>query len=348
MIKSTIVTLPDGRKECQGICRKTKSPSEFGKKDGVCKECRKEIADKGLKHCDDYCDSFKPLSEFAEPGLCKECKNMLENWFDYYCGKDHCRELNIKEIVGWLRSLSNEIQWNGLKSDGSSGNDTEIVVLIRHLMIFILYRMHYKGSPMDVVGKFSAADDFAEICRDVAEHFERLQSHKGENVSKTESVYERNKAAVDEEMCIKPKDRYACECGCGKTQDLELVYKKTLKKRKKDEPLCECFGSRKGCTYTSIIFPNSEKSWIRDKGSLYDREGNVQFVDSQNPPCRGCNAAYGKVHHVNCDVEKCPKCNEQILTCKCNSYIGHIFRDGKGNEYTRHQDFYKQFVLSKR
>src|SRR5215470_3130166 len=121
MFKSTIVTLPDGRKECQGICKK----------------CRKEIANKGLKHCDDYCDSFKPLSEFAEPGLCKECKNVLENWFDYYCDKDHCRELDIKEIENWLRSLSNEIRnWGSLKSDGSFGNDTEITLLIRHLMVF--------------------------------------------------------------------------------------------------------------------------------------------------------------------------------------------------------------------
>jgi hypothetical protein len=202
--------------------------------------------------------------------------------------------------------------------------------------------MHFKESPMDLNG---IPGDFVATCRDVAEHVERLQSEKGENVVRTKSMYERNKAADEEEMNINPKDKCS---HCLTTEGVELVYKQTWKERKKDEPLCECFGSRKGCTFTSIVFPNSEKSWIRDKGSLYDREGDVKFVLSQNPPCRGCNVAYGNVHHVNCDVEKCPRCNEQILTCKCNSYVGHIFRDDKGNEYTRHQDFYKQFVLSKR
>ena len=189
-------------------------------------------------------------------------------------------------------------------------------------------------------------DDFVEICCDVAEHVERLKSEKGENVVKTESLYDRNKAADEEQMSIKPKKRCSKD-GCGKTGPIELVYKQTWKERKKSEDLCDCFGNRKGRIYTSIILPNSERLWIRDKGSIYDREGNFQFVDSENPPCRGCNAANGKIHHVNCDVEKCTRCNNQILTCGCNSYIGHIFRDDKGNEYTRHQDFYRDTLGDK-
>jgi hypothetical protein len=248
---------------CTGICHKTKSASAFDNKDGVCKECSKETARRGLIQCE-FGNEFKPQSEFIEPGLCKECKMAQENWFDYYCDKDHCRELDIKEIGEWLHSLSN--------SDGSSGNDTEITHLIRHLMVFILYRMHCKDAPMDLNG---IPGDFVATCRDVAEHVERLQSEKGENVVRTESMYERNKAADEEEMNINPKDKCS---HCLTTEGVELVYKQTWKERKKDEPLCECFGTRKGCTFTSIVFPNSEKSWITDKGSLYDREGDVRFV----------------------------------------------------------------------
>src|SRR5215469_11362785 len=122
---------------CTGICHKTKSASAFDKKDGVCKECRKEIARRGLIQCE-FGNEFKPQSEFIEPGLCKECKMAQENWFDYYCDKDHRRELDIKEMVMWLDSLSNEAHQFSLKSDGSSGNDLEITLLILHLMIFIL------------------------------------------------------------------------------------------------------------------------------------------------------------------------------------------------------------------
>jgi len=135
-----------------------------------------------------------------------------------------------------------------------------------------------------------------------------------------------------------------CEC-CGKKtgEPLELSYKKTWKQRKKTgEPLCECFGNRKGCAFSLVIFSDSEMSWTRDKGNLHDREG-----DYAGPHCRGCNTTYGKIHHVNCDDEKCPKCGEQILTCNCNGKYGHVFLDDKGSKNYEHLNFYGRLVLSK-
>jgi len=33
--------------------------------------------------------------------------------------------------------------------------------------------------------------------------------------------------------------------------------------------------------------------------------------------CHDCNAAAGNYHHVNCDVERCPKCDDQLIRCDC-------------------------------
>jgi hypothetical protein len=33
------------------------------------------------------------------------------------------------------------------------------------------------------------------------------------------------------------------------------------------------------------------------------------------PICHDCNAATGQLHHMGCDVERCPKCGGQMLMC---------------------------------
>ena len=134
-------------------------------------------------------------------------------------------------------------------------------------------------------------------------------------------------------------EEWRCEYG----EPLELRCKITWKQRKKTgEPLCEYFGNRKGCAFLLVIFPTSEKSWTRDKGNLDNSDGD--FV---GPHCRACNTTYGKIHHVNCDDEKCPKCGEQILTCNCNGKYGHVFLDDKWSKNYEHLNFYGRLVLSK-
>jgi hypothetical protein len=34
-------------------------------------------------------------------------------------------------------------------------------------------------------------------------------------------------------------------------------------------------------------------------------------------PCGGCGTAPGEVHHPGCDLEECPACRGQLLTCGC-------------------------------
>jgi hypothetical protein len=33
--------------------------------------------------------------------------------------------------------------------------------------------------------------------------------------------------------------------------------------------------------------------------------------------CPDCAVAPGGIHHFGCDIEQCPRCREQFITCDC-------------------------------
>jgi len=33
--------------------------------------------------------------------------------------------------------------------------------------------------------------------------------------------------------------------------------------------------------------------------------------------CHDCNARPGRFHHLGCDLERCPRCGDQLITCGC-------------------------------
>ena len=41
--------------------------------------------------------------------------------------------------------------------------------------------------------------------------------------------------------------------------------------------------------------------------------------DEMAPPdqCHGCGVTFGQRHHTDCDIERCPQCRGQLLSCGC-------------------------------
>lgn len=39
--------------------------------------------------------------------------------------------------------------------------------------------------------------------------------------------------------------------------------------------------------------------------------------DEKDGRCHDCNIEHGGKHHPGCDVERCPKCEGQLISCNC-------------------------------
>lgn len=52
--------------------------------------------------------------------------------------------------------------------------------------------------------------------------------------------------------------------------------------------------------------------------------------DMDNPKpgdrCHDCNVLYGQLHHPGCDVERCPICGGQRMTCGCDDKTSEYFK----------------------
>jgi hypothetical protein len=58
---------------------------------------------------------------------------------------------------------------------------------------------------------------------------------------------------------------------------------------------------------------------LKINGLAYDRivRENSEGYDSYGE-CHDCGIIYGGIHHLGCDMEKCPSCKLQLISCPCD------------------------------
>ena len=64
---------------------------------------------------------------------------------------------------------------------------------------------------------------------------------------------------------------------------------------------------------------------VRIQGQVYDRirYGNEEedWGAANGYPCHDCNVSPGQLHHLGCDVERCPACSHQLISCGCDENL---------------------------
>lgn len=86
---------------------------------------------------------------------------------------------------------------------------------------------------------------------------------------------------------------------------------------------CECgceMLKATGCRFKRIVIRNKDnKAYTRikvgDPGDWYEKY--VGTPEEKNIRCGDCGAKIGFYHHINCDIERCPICGCQLLSCNC-------------------------------
>lgn len=55
---------------------------------------------------------------------------------------------------------------------------------------------------------------------------------------------------------------------------------------------------------------------VRLRGEIFPRSRYTYARPGRR--CGDCGARRGRFHHLGCDVERCPKCHQQLIGCGCS------------------------------
>jgi len=78
--------------------------------------------------------------------------------------------------------------------------------------------------------------------------------------------------------------------------------------------MAKCLDCKKDMSKSSVV--TCDKNIVIVDGKEYPR--NTKYHDV-NVRCHDCNIVNGFVHHFGCDMERCPKCDGQLISCDCIS-----------------------------
>lgn len=61
------------------------------------------------------------------------------------------------------------------------------------------------------------------------------------------------------------------------------------------------------CVFDVFMIGEGEEYYFRSK----------YHFDEPGGRCLDCGVEHGRYHHYGCDVERCPKCGLQLISCDC-------------------------------